>query len=89
MLTLPFGFVHGFAFAGGLLPLGLPRAQLPMALFAFNLGVEGGQLMVLAVALPLLLWLRKRAWYPTTARVMSGAIVAAGLVWFVQRIVAA
>jgi hypothetical protein len=89
MLTLPFGFIHGFAFAGGLLPLGLPRAQLPAALFAFNLGVEGGQLMVLAVVLPLLLLLRNRRWYATGARLLSGAIVAAGLLWFVQRIVAA
>jgi hypothetical protein len=89
MLTLPFGFVHGFAFAGGLLPLGLPRAQLPAALFAFNLGVEGGQLLVLGLLLPLLLLLRRRAWYPQAARVLSGAIVAAGLLWFVQRIVSA
>jgi hypothetical protein len=86
MLTLPFGFIHGFAFAGGLLPLGIPREQLPSALFAFNLGVEGGQLLVLAVALPPLLALRRYGWYPTVARVMSGVIVLAGIVWFVQRI---
>jgi hypothetical protein len=88
MITLPFGFVHGFAFAGGLLPLGLPRAQLPAALFAFNLGVEGGQLLVLAVLLPPLLMVRKRAWYPRAAKGVSVLIVLAGLVWFVQRIVA-
>jgi hypothetical protein len=86
MLTLPFGFVHGFAFAGGLLPLGLPRPQLPMALFAFNLGVEVGQLAVLAVLLPPLAFLRARSWYPQAARVASVAIVLAGLVWFVQRV---
>jgi hypothetical protein len=86
MLTLPFGFVHGFAFAGGLLPLGLPRAQLPAALFAFNLGVEAGQLAVLAVLLPPLGLLRARPWYPQAARVASAAIVLAGLAWFVQRV---
>ncbi len=86
MLTLPFGFVHGFAFAGGLLPLGVPRAQLPAALLGFNLGVEAGQLAVLAVLLPGLLILRRRAWYPRAARAASGAIVAAGLLWFVQRV---
>ncbi len=86
MLTLPFGFIHGFAFAGGLLPLGLPREQLPSALFAFNLGVEGGQLAVLAVLLPPLVAVRKRAWYPWFAKGVSALIVLAGIVWFVQRI---
>ena len=86
MLTLPFGFIHGFAFAGGLLPLGLPRAQLPLALLGFNLGVEAGQLLVLAVLLPPLVLLRARPWYPTTARVLSAGIALAGLVWFVQRV---
>jgi hypothetical protein len=86
MLTLPFGFVHGFAFAGGLLPLGLPRAQLPMALFAFNLGVEAGQLLVLALLLPPLTFLASRAWYPRLARGVSSGIALAGVLWFVQRI---
>jgi hypothetical protein len=86
MLTLPFGFVHGFALAGGLLPLGLPRGQLPAALFAFNLGVEVGQLTVVALLLPPLTLLCTRAWYARIARAASGAIVAAGLAWFVERI---
>ena len=85
-LTLLFGFVHGFAFAGGLIPLGLPRAQLPLALFAFNLGVEAGQLLVLAVLLPPLAWLRSRSWYPRAMRTVSAAIVLAGVVWFVRRV---
>jgi hypothetical protein len=88
LLTLPFGFVHGFAFAGGLLPLGLPRERLPAALFAFNLGVELGQLGVLAVMLPVPLLLRVFA--PRIGRgvavVLSVMIVAAGAVWFVQRV---
>jgi hypothetical protein len=86
MLTLPFGFIHGFAFASGLLPLGLPRAQLPAALFAFNLGVEGGQLFVLALLLPPLTYLDSRGWYPKVARGLSAGIVLAGLIWFVQRV---
>jgi hypothetical protein len=86
MLTLAFGFVHGFAFAGGLLPLGLPRGQLPLALVGFNLGVEGGQLLVLAVVLPILVLVRSRGWYPTAAKALSAAIVLAGIGWFFQRI---
>jgi hypothetical protein len=87
MLTLPFGFVHGFAFAGGLLPLGLPRAQLPLALFGFNLGVELGQLLVLALVLPPLVFLRSRPTYPRVARLLSAGIAVAGVLWFVQRVV--
>jgi hypothetical protein len=86
-ITLPFGFVHGFAFAGALLPLGLPRAQLPTALLAFNLGVETGQLLVLAVLLAALSFFHARAWYPKAARTLSVGILLLGLVWFVQRIV--
>jgi len=86
MLTLPFGFVHGFAFAAGLLPLGLTRSQLPLALLGFNLGVEAGQLLVLAVLLPPLMLVRSQTWYRPTARVLSAAIVLVGLVWFVQRV---
>jgi|HubBroStandDraft_6_1064221.scaffolds.fasta_scaffold104771_1 hypothetical protein len=85
-ITLPFGFVHGFAFAGGLLPLGLPRAQLPAALLAFNLGVETGQLLVLAVLLPALSFFHARPWYPRVARALSVGILLLGLVWFAQRI---
>ncbi len=86
MLTLPFGFVHGFAFAGGLLPLGLPRAELPLALLGFNLGVEAGQLLVLGLLLPPLALLRSRTWYAKGAQAVSAAIALAGLVWFFQRV---
>jgi len=86
LLTFPFGLVHGFAFAGGLLTLGLPRTQLPAALLAFNLGVEAGQLLVLALLLAPLAWLRPRAWYPTGARALSAAVGMAGIAWFFQRL---
>jgi hypothetical protein len=96
MLTLPFGFVHGFAFAGGLLPLGLARSELPLALFGFNLGVELGQLAVLALLLPPLAWLAGaggappkdgtgKRFYPRAARGVSAGIAVLGAVWFVER----
>lgn len=45
--TIPFlfGLLHGLGFASALLELGLPREEIPMALLAFNLGVEAGQLL--------------------------------------------
>ncbi len=86
-ITLPFGLVHGFGFAGALAEIGLPRASVPGALLAFNLGVELGQLAVLAVVLPLLMWARRwrvvrEAGTPTA----NVAIVLTGLVWFVLRV---
>lgn len=54
------GLIHGIGFGGMLLELGLPRQHQWVALGGFNLGVELGQLMVLAVAYPLLASLRSR-----------------------------
>ncbi len=87
-ITLPFGFVHGFAFAGGLLPLGLPRRELPAALFGFNLGVELGQLVVLGLLLPPLAWAAKSrpGSYERFARAASGGVCVAGIAWFVARV---
>jgi hypothetical protein len=55
-----FGFVHGLGFSGVLLEQELPRAELVRALFGFNVGVELGQLAVVALIWPLLLWFRGR-----------------------------
>jgi hypothetical protein len=46
-----FGLLHGFGFAGALTKLGLPQGEIPTALFAFNVGVELGQLAFVAVVL--------------------------------------
>jgi hydrogenase/urease accessory protein HupE len=86
-VTLPFGLVHGFGFAGALGEIALPRAEIPVALLAFNVGVELGQVAVLALVLPLILAARKRAWFERTGiKAISAAIVAAGLFWFVTRV---
>ncbi len=85
-LTFVFGLLHGFGFAGALTDLDLPRAQLPVALFGFNLGVELGQLAVLAVLLPVLLRARRREWFRRWGvSVLSVALALAGGVWFVGR----
>jgi hypothetical protein len=57
-MTLAFGFIHGFGFAGLLTDIGLPSENLVAGLFSFNLGVEVGQLLVLIPAfvfIPILL----------------------------------
>ena len=68
--------------------LGLPADAVIPALLLFNLGVEAGQLLVLALVLPVLLLLARQAWFQRARGVwwISGAIVAAGLYWFVERV---
>ncbi|MBK6518408.1 MAG: HupE/UreJ family protein [Polyangiaceae bacterium] len=81
-----FGFIHGFGFASAVGDK-LSSERLPLALATFNLGVELGQLALLAVIVPLLVLLRKQAWaQPRGVQIISGAIVVMGLYWFVERV---
>jgi hypothetical protein len=91
-ITFPFGLVHGFGFAGALREIHLGREEIPRALVGFNVGVEIGQLVVIAALLPIVLKLRKRAWFTGTpdrvsgAHVLSGAVALLGVIWLVQRL---
>ncbi len=86
-VTFPFGLIHGFGFAGALREIELPRAQVPTALVFFNVGVEVGQLAVMALVLPVIYYLRKREGFvPRGAQAVSGAVALAGLFWFVDRV---
>jgi HupE / UreJ protein len=80
-----FGLVHGFGFAGALTEVGLPTSGLISALVGFNLGVEAGQLLIVAALLPLILWVQRFAWEPRLAKLSSSAIMAAGLALLVER----
>lgn len=85
-LAFVFGLVHGFGFAGALAELGLDEAALARSLVGFNLGVELGQLGIVAVALPLAWWLRHTVFYRRA--VLGGgslAIAAVAALWFVER----
>src|SRR5262249_14935447 len=87
-ITFPFGLVHGFGFAGALAEIALSRAEIPRALLAFNLGVEAGQLGVLAIVLPLIVVARKKPWFRDRGvKLLSAAIAGAGVLWFVLRVV--
>ena len=46
LVAFSFGLLHGFGFAGALSEIGLPRGDIPLALFTFNVGVEIGQLVI-------------------------------------------
>jgi hypothetical protein len=82
-----FGLLHGMGFAGALKHLGLPRSEFLTALITFNLGVEAGQLAVIAVAFGIVsMWCRRRVWYRQRVVVPASiAIAAIGLYWTVQR----
>jgi hypothetical protein len=87
LITFPFGLVHGFGFAGALREVALPTGQLPLALGAFNAGVELGQLAVLAPLLPAVIWLRKRpAFGERGVKLASAAVALLGLFWFAERL---
>lgn len=87
LITLPFGLIHGFGFAGALQEVSLPSGQIPLALAAFNVGVETGQVAVLLIMLPAVLWLGRRRWFAAAGvRAVSAGIALAGLVWFVERL---
>ena len=80
--------MHGFGFAGALSAIGLPADSRVPALLLFNLGVEAGQFLVLAVLVPSLWWLR-RAWPHQHARAEVGAsivLASAAMFWLWQRL---
>lgn len=83
-----FGLLHGFGFAGALAEVGLPQKAIPVALLMFNVGVELGQLIFVAVALmagALLarLPLSRRRWTPYAASYAIGSIA---MFWVIERI---
>ena len=86
LVSFAFGLVHGFGFASALQELALPQGRLAWALASFNLGVEAGQALVVAAALPVTLWLRRVRWEPAAVRLASLALAATGSVWLVQRL---
>ncbi|MCY4076199.1 MAG: HupE/UreJ family protein [Acidobacteria bacterium] len=89
-LVFAFGLLHGMGFAGVLADLGLPRGELVTALVTFNVGVEVGQLTVIAAAFAAVAAVRDRAWYRNRVVVpLSLGIAAVGLFWTVERVLAA
>jgi hypothetical protein len=86
-LTLLFGLVHGFGFAGALKDLGLGGGSLAASLLGFNLGVELGQLALVALFLPLAWWTRRTRLYQRGVLIGGSAAVALiALVWAVERV---
>jgi hypothetical protein len=86
LVAFVFGLVHGFGFASVLADLGLPRDSLLVALVGFNLGVEVGQLAIVAVFLPLAYAARHTWAYRRLVFVGgSAAIALLAALWLVER----
>lgn len=82
-----FGLLHGFGFAGALADFGLPQGDIPLALFSFNVGVELGQLMFIAVLLLAVHLVRRVVDIPRQAVVASAyAIGIVAAFWSVERL---
>ena len=80
-----FGLIHGFGFAGVLAGLGLPEGALALSLFGFNLGVELGQLAIVAVFLPFA-FLTRRTWFYRQLTITGSALIAlVAAVWLMER----
>ena len=86
-LAFLFGLIHGMGFANGLKELGLSSSYFLETLFAFNLGVELGQLSaVILVAVPVLLLARQAEAKQRILKYGSIAVLLTSMVWLVQRL---
>jgi len=82
-----FGLIHGFGFASVLTDLGLPDQALLLALLGFNIGVEIGQLGIVAVFLPIAWSLRRTTLYRRGVMVLGSLMIAIlASVWLAERL---
>ncbi len=87
VVAFAFGLLHGFGFASGLAAMGLPRAEIPLALLLFNVGVEVGQIFFVAVVILLERAFRVLATtWPRAVEALPGyAVGSLGAYWTIQR----
>jgi hypothetical protein len=87
LVAFGFGLIHGFGFASVLTDLGLPQHSLLIALVAFNVGVEVGQLAIVGVFLPLAYaWRATRTYQPPLLIYGSAAIAFIAFGWLIERV---
>jgi len=85
-LTFAFGLIHGLGFAGALADTTIPQIFFVPALLTFNVGIEIGQLAILAAALPILWYIDSTPWKTRILKVFSYAVCVLAAFWVVERI---
>ncbi|WP_400077188.1 HupE/UreJ family protein [Winogradskyella sp. R77965] len=86
IIAFVFGLFHGFGFASVLADLGLSNENLGISLFGFNVGVEIGQLLIIAMMFPILFLLRKTKIYKNILLYGSILLIVISLYWAIERI---
>ena len=87
IVAFAFGLLHGFGFAGALRSLGLPEADIPLALLTFNIGVELGQLAFVALALLAIAAARVLLPIPSHARLAATYVIGVtATLWVFERL---
>lgn len=84
-----FGLLHGFGFAGALSEIGLPKDDVPLALLTFNLGVEIGQLAIVALGLAVLALINlfRPSWLSPVKTATAYGIGIIATYWFIERMI--
>ena len=85
LIAFGFGLFHGFGFASVLGEIGLSGEFLTLSLLGFNVGVEVGQIVIIALIFPLLYFLRQSPAYPKILLYGSLVLIFIALYWFVER----
>jgi hypothetical protein len=85
LVAFAFGLVHGLGFFGVLREIEIGRSDAVTTLLGFNLGVEIGQLVIVAVVYPLVIWIMAQRWSRRVTVSGSLAILALALMWIVER----
>jgi len=81
-----FGLFHGLGFAGLLEEIHIPQEHFVSSLFSFNVGIEIGQLIIVALALPLIILAREKKWYSIAIKILAIIIALLGILWAFERI---
>jgi hypothetical protein len=88
LLAGGFGLIHGLGFFSVLKDIGLDREHAVTTLLGFNLGIEAGQLAVVAVAWLPLSWWARQSWHPRTSMAASVVILMLAGWWVIERSIA-
>jgi len=85
LIAFVFGLFHGFGFASVMADLGITGEFLTLTLLGFNIGVEIGQVLIIAAIFPILYFIRKFKFYPKFLVGLSILLIIISLYWFVER----